>query len=380
MDPNASSSSAPTDLGAYLSFMVEANASDLFLTVGAPPSAKIQGVVRPMNLPPLKPGGGKALAYSIMTEAQMREFEQRLECDLAMGIEGLGRFRVNVFMQRGEVAVVARYITSTIPSMETLKLPPVLKKLALLKRGLVLVVGATSSGKSTTLASFLDYRNQNAPGHILTIEDPIEFLHKHKRSLVDQREVGIDTLSFEEALRHTLRQAPDVIMIGEIRDRMTMQHALSYAETGHLCVSTLHANNANQAIDRILNFFPEESRKQVLMDLSLNLKAVVAQRLIKGETGKLAPAVEIMLQSAFISDLILKGQVDQIKAAMAKGTEMGMQTFDQSLYELYTRGDISLEQALEYADSKTDLSLRVRLHTGKTPEAGRLKVNFGDAQ
>jgi twitching motility protein PilU len=364
----------PKDMGHYLQFMVKSDSSDLFLTVGAPPSFKIHGLIRPLNLPLLKSGDTKALAYSVMRESQMREFESTLECDLATTVEGLGRFRFNVFMQRGEVAMVVRYITSVIPSMDELKLPPSLQALAMLKRGLVLVVGAAGSGKSTTLAAMLDHRNSTAPGHILTVEDPIEFVHGHKKSLVDQREVGLDTHSFEEALRHAMREAPDVIMIGEIRDRLTMQHAMSYAETGHLCVSTLHANNANQAIERVLNLFPEDSRRQALMDLSLNLKGVVAQRLIKGISGKLVPAVEVMLQSPYISDLILKGQADQIKAAMANSTESGMQTFDQSLYQLYTSGEITLEQAIENADSKTDLSLRVRLHSGKAPDASGMQI------
>jgi twitching motility protein PilU len=370
----ASAALDPKDMGHYLQFMVKSDSSDLFLTVGAPPSFKIHGLIRPLNLPDLKSGDTKALAYSVMRETQMREFESTLECDLATTVEGLGRFRFNVFMQRGEVAMVVRYITSVIPSMDELKLPPSLRALAMLKRGLVLVVGAAGSGKSTTLAAMLDHRNSTQAGHILTVEDPIEFVHRHKKSLVDQREVGLDTHSFEEALRHAMREAPDVIMIGEIRDRLTMQHAMSYAETGHLCMSTLHANNANQAIERVLNLFPEDSRRQVLMDLSLNLKGVVAQRLIKGISGKLVPAVEVMLQSPYIADLILKGQSDQIKEAMANSTESGMQTFDQSLYQLYTAGEITLEQAIENADSKTDLSLRVRLHSGTAPDASGMQI------
>lgn len=356
----------PNDLGSFLQYMVLSQASDLFLTVGAPPALKIHGQVRPMALPSLQPSQAKTLAYSVMRESQMREFESTLECDLAANVGELGRFRFNVYMQRGEVAMVVRHITSVIPSIEQLRLPPVLKDLALLKRGLVLVVGAAGSGKSTTLASMLDWRNSMEPGHILTVEDPIEFVHRHKQSLVDQREVGLDTHSFEEALRHAMREAPDVIMIGEIRDELTMRHAMAYAETGHLCVSTLHANNANQAIERVLNLFPEASRRRALMDLSLNLKGVVAQRLIEGRHGQLVPAVEVLLQSPYISDLILKGQVDQIKPAMAKSTELGMQTFDQSLYDLFVAGHITLEQALDNADSKTDLSLRVRL----APERG----------
>ncbi|HEX5276284.1 MAG TPA: PilT/PilU family type 4a pilus ATPase [Fluviicoccus sp.] len=362
------------DLGAFMKLMVDVDASDLFLTVGAPPNIKIQGVVRPINLPPLTPDDVKRLAYSIMNEGQTREFEANLECDLAVSMEGMGRFRFNIFMQRGEVALVARLIKSKIPTIEFLKLPPVLKELALLKRGLILVVGAAGSGKSSTLAAMLEHRNEHASGHILTIEDPIEFVHQHKRSLIDQREVGLDTHSFEAALRHAMREAPDVIMIGEIRDQMTMQHAVSYSETGHLCLSTLHANNANQTIERIINFFPEESRRQILMDLSLNLKAVVAQRLIRGVGDRLVPATEVLLLSSYISELIQKGQVDQIKDLMSKGSLNGMHTFDQSLYELYIRGEITLEQAIENADSKTDLSLRIRLTPGHQPVTPDLQL------
>jgi twitching motility protein PilU len=371
---NAPSFADPRNMVPYLHAMVEQRASDLFLSVGAAPSLKVQGVVRPMPLPALSSADAKSLAYSIMRESQIREFETTLECDLATSIEGLGRFRFNVYLQRGEVGMVVRYITSTIPSIEQLTLPPALKNLAMLKRGLVLMVGAAGSGKSTSLAAMLDYRNSTSSGHILSIEDPIEFMHVHKKSIVDQREVGLDTRSFEEGLRHAMREAPDVIMIGEIRDRLTMQHAMSYAESGHLCVSTMHANNANQAIERILNLFPEESRHQALMDLSLNLKGVVAQRLIAGVSGKLVPAVEILLQSPYISDLILKGQVDRIKEAMAKSNELGMQTFDQSLFRLYKAGEITLEQAIENADSKTDLALRVRLSSGELPDSEGLAM------
>jgi len=366
--------SVTDDLSAYLQYMVAIEASDLFLSVGAIPTVKIEGRMRHMGLPVLQPSRVKELAYSMMNESQMRQFETDWECDLAVGIEGLGRFRLNVFVQRGEVGMVVRYVKNRIPSIADLKLPTVLQKLALLKRGLVLIVGAAGSGKSTTLASMLDYRNTQAPGHILTIEDPIEFLHQHKQCVVDQREVGLDTHSFEEALRHAMREAPDVIMIGEIRDLMTMQHAMNYAETGHLCVSTLHANNANQAIERIINFFPEGARHQTLMDLSLNLKGVVAQRLIQGKGERLVPATEIMLQSPFIADLIQKGQIDQIKAAIGKSVELGMHTFDQSLFDLFSAHEITLAQAIDNADSKTDLSLRIRLGAGKPPDASGLTI------
>jgi twitching motility protein PilU len=370
----ASNIHPPSDLGSLLQFMVQAQASDLFLTVGAPPSVKVQGVVQAMDLPPLKATDVKSLAYSVMRETQISEFESKLECDLATTIEGLGRFRFNIYVQRGEVAMVTRYITSTIRTIDELKLPAALKGLALLKRGLVLLVGAAGCGKSTTMAAMIDHRNGLVPGHILTIEDPIEYLHQHKKSLVDQREVGLDTHSFEEALRHAMREAPDVIVIGEIRDRLTMQHAITYAETGHLCVSTLHANNANQAIDRVINLFPDEARHQVLVDLSLNLKGVVAQRLLTSRSDTLVPAVEVLLQSPYVSDLILNGQVDDIKLAMSRSNEMGMQTFDQSLYDLYTAGEITFDQALENADSHTDLSLRIRLASGRLPDATGLQI------
>lgn len=362
------------DLGHYLTLMVEHRASDLFLSVGSAAAIKIQGVVRRLSEAPLDAPRIQRLAYSVMRDAQIRSFESTWECDLAISLPGLGRFRVNVFRQRGDVAVVVRHINAHIPSLDSLKLPPVLRKLALLKRGLVLVVGAAGSGKSTTLAAMLDYRNQNSSGHILTVEDPMEFEHKHGKSIVDQREVGLDTQSFDEALRHAMREAPDAIMIGEIRDRETMQHALSYAETGHLCVSTLHANSANQAIQRILNFFPEAAHRQVLMDLSLNLKGVVAQRLIRGATERLVPAVEIMLLSPYVSELIQKGHTDDIKEAMSKSNEQGMATFDQSLYDLYQRGELSAEQAMDNADSRTDLSLRIRLHAGMRPDTTGLRV------
>jgi twitching motility protein PilU len=311
-----------------------------------------------------------------MRESQIRDFESSLECDLAIAIEGLGRFRLNAFRQRGDVGMVVRHINARIPSLESLKLPPSISRLAMLKRGLVLIVGAAGSGKSTTLASLLDHRNQNAAGHILTVEDPMEFEHSHVLSIVNQREVGLDTHSFEEALRHAMREAPDVIMIGEIRDRETMQHALAYAETGHLCVSTMHANNANQAIQRILNFFPETAHRQVLMDLSLNLKGVVGQRLIGGTSDRLVPAVEVMLLSPYIADLIQKGQIDDIKDPMSKSRGLGMCTFDQSLFELYERGDLTEEQAIDNADSRTDLSLRIRLQRGLRPDTAGMTVEL----
>ncbi len=373
MDPTPPSHN--DDLGHYLSIMVDQGASDLFLSSGAAPSIKVQGVVKRLSEAELDASRVQRLAYSVMRETQIRDFESTLECDLAIAIEGLGRFRVNVYRQRGDVAVVVRHINAQIPTLESLKLPAVLKKLSMLKRGLVLVVGAAGSGKSTTLAAMIHHRNQSTSGHILTVEDPMEFEHAHGKSIVDQREVGLDTQSFDEALRHAMREAPDVIMIGEIRDRETMQHAMAYAETGHLCVSTLHANNANQAVQRVLNFFPEAAHRQVLMDLSLNLKGVVGQRLIRGAVGKLVPAVEVMLLSPYIADLIQKGQTDEIKEAMAKSNELGMATFDQSLYELYQQGEITAEQAVDNADSRTDLSLRIRLNAGKRPDTQGLRID-----
>ncbi len=315
----------------------------------------------PIGDTPMAPGMVRKLAYSIMSDDQVSEFEGTMEGNLAISIQGLGRFRVNVFRQRGDVAMVIRYIKGQVPSIEELKLPQTLKELIMESRGLILVVGSTGSGKSTTLASMLDHRNQNRTGHILTIEDPVEFLHTHKKSVVDQREVGLDTLSYEVALKNAMREAPDVILIGEIRDRATMQHAIAYAETGHLCLSTLHANNANQALDRIVNFFPDSAHHQLFMDLSLNLKAVVSQRLIKSKDGKRVPAVEIMLLSTFVAELIQKGDVHAVKEAMEQGNERGMQTFDQALYELYKTGLVTQEEALANADSRNNLALRMRL-------------------
>ncbi len=358
------------DIFPFLNLMAEKGASDLFFSVGAPVNVKIEGEAHPLTMPPLKPGEVKQIAYSVMNQKQIAEFESKLEMNLAISAERIGRFRVNVFMQRGEAGMVVRYIKSTIPPMADLGLPPALEKLVMLKRGLVLVVGATGSGKSTTLAAMLNFRNQHASGHILTIEDPIEFMHAHQRSVVDQREVGIDTLSYADALKNALREAPDVIMIGEIRDRQTMQQAIAYAETGHLCLSTLHANNANQAMERVINFFPDDAHRQLLLDLSLNLSGVVAQRLVPGLHSKLVPAVEVLLSSAHVSDLIAKGEIEGIKAAMGHSNESGMQTFDQSLYALYADGRVSLEEALRNADSRTDLLLRVKLAAGVSPGAG----------
>ncbi len=353
----------------YLQLMSDRKASDLFFSVGAPPSIKIDGETMHIGETELGTDVVRELAYSVMTDKQQREFEQTMEMNLAIGVPNKGRFRINVYRQRGNVALAVRYITSQIPSLEALNLPPILQQLIMVPRGLILVVGSTGSGKSTTLASMIDYRNSNKTGHILTVEEPIEYLHRHKQSIVDQREVGLDTLSYANALKNAMREAPDVIMIGEIRDRETMQAAIAYAETGHLCLSTLHANNANQTLDRIINFFPDAARHQLLIDLSLNLKAVVSQRLLRGIDRKRVPAVEILLSTPYVSDLIEKGEIAMLKEAMKQGMEHGMQTFDEALYRLYAGAQISYTEALEHADSRTDLALRVRLD-GPAPTDG----------
>jgi len=349
------------DIVPYLRLMVQKDGSDLFFSTGAPPNLKSQGKTLPIGENRLMPGDVNKLAYSVMNDEQVREFEETFECNLAISVQKLGRFRVNVFKQRGDTAMVIRYIKGQIPEISALSLPEILKKIIMEPRGLVLVVGSTGSGKSTTLASMIDYRNTNATGHILTIEDPIEYLHSHKKSVVDQREIGLDTLSYENALKNALREAPDVILIGEIRDAATMQHAIAYAETGHLCLSTLHANNANQALDRIVNFFPDTAHRQLYNDLSLNLKAVVSQRLIRSADGTRVPAVELLLLTSYTSELIQKGKIHDIKDAMEQGNERGMKTFDQALYDLYAAGRITIEEALGNADSRNNLALRIRL-------------------
>jgi twitching motility protein PilU len=355
------------DITPYFKLMIEKGASDLFFSVGAPPNIKIQGEILPLNQKPLISQEMTALAFSVMNDKQTKEFEETLELNLALSLTGIGRFRVNVFRQRGEIAMVVRYIKGTIPDFETLQLPKVLSSIVMEMRGLVLVVGSTGSGKSTTLAAMLDYRNTNHSGHILTIEDPIEFLHKHKKSIVDQREVGIDTLSYDNGLINAMREAPDVILIGEIRESSAMKHAIAYAETGHLCLSTLHANNANQAIDRIINFFPEDAKKQVLMDLSLNLRAIISLRLVPGVNNQRVPALEVLINSPYISDLIEKGKVDEIKEVMSKSREQGMQTFDQALFDLVKAGKITQENAIKYADSKNNVGLQLRLSEDSKP-------------
>ena len=344
-----------------LVLMVEKNGSDLYLTVGSPPVMKIDGRAVSLGAEMLKPGQVLNLAKEILGMERLQEFQQEKEINIAISAPGIGRFRVNGFFQRGELSFVLRAIKTQIPSLEQLRLPPILKDLAMTSRGLVLFVGATGSGKSTSLASMIQYRNQHAAGHILTIEDPIEFLHKNAMSIVNQREVGIDTLNYERALENALREAPDVILIGEVRSRDTMDHAMAYAETGHLCMSTLHANNANQAIERIINFFPEDRKKQLLMDLSLNLRAVVSQRLlpIKGQGGRVA-AMEVLINTPAIADLIYKGEVGLLKDAMARTNDVGMQTFDQSLLQLFMDGLVEYEDALRGADSQNDLRLAIK--------------------
>lgn len=349
------------DIIPFFKLMVDRNASDLFFSVGAPPCMKIEGITSPVGQAPLKSQQMLEIAKSIMNDAQQKEFEETMELNMALSVEGVGRYRINLFRQRGEVAMVIRYIKGNIPSLEDLQLPPILSSVIMEPRGLILVVGATGSGKSTTLAAMIDYRNTHYCGHILTIEDPIEYLHHHKKSIVDQREVGIDTLSYDHALKNAMREAPDVILIGEIREAQTMKHAIAYAETGHLCLSTLHANNANQTMDRVVNFFQEDARQQLLLDLSLNLRAIISLRLIPGLNQRQTPAVEILLNSPYIADLIEKGKIDEIKEVMAKSTEQGMQTFDQALYDLYKAGKISKENAIQYADSQNNVGLKIRL-------------------
>jgi len=324
---------------------------------------KVDSKMTPVSQQALTMQHTAMLVRSIMNDRQAAEFESTKECNFAIAPAGIGRFRVNCFIQQGAVGAVLRVITTTIPNFEDLRLPAVLKDIAMTKRGLVLFVGGTGSGKSTSLAAMIGYRNENSHGHIVTIEDPVEFVHPHKNCIITQREVGVDTESWEAALKNTLRQAPDVILIGEIRDREVMEHAVAFAETGHLCLGTLHANNSNQAMDRIINFFPEERRQQLLMDLSLNLKAVVSQRLIPVREGKgRAAAVEVMLNSPLISDLIFKGEVHEIKEIMKKSRELGMQTFDQALFDLYEAGRISYEDALRFADSTNEVRLNIKLH------------------
>lgn len=345
-----------------LRLMVEKGASDLFITAGVAPSMKVHGKILPVTKSPLSPEQTRETVLGVMSEVQRREFAEKKECNFAISARGIGRFRVSAFYQRNLVGMVLRRIEVNIPTLEELRLPDILKQLAMTKRGLVIFVGATGTGKSTSLASMIGYRNKNSSGHIISIEDPIEFIHQHQNCIVTQREVGIDTDSFEVALKNTLRQAPDVILIGEVRSRETMEHALAFAETGHLCLATLHANNANQALDRIIHFFPADTHQQVWMDLSLNLKAIVAQQLIPSPDGKgRRAAIEVMLNTPLASDMIRKGEVHELKPLMARSNELGMQTFDQALYKLYSQGEITYEDALAHADSANDLRLLIKL-------------------
>jgi len=347
-----------------LRLMVSKKASDLFITVGFPPAIKVDGKVTPVSQQPLTPQHTQDLVRSVMNDRQAAEFESSKECNFAISPSGIGRFRVNAFVQMGAIGMVLRTINAKIPTFEELGLPPVLREVAMTKRGLVIMVGATGSGKSTSLAAMVGHRNSNSYGHIITIEDPVEYVHPHQNCIITQREIGVDTESWEVALKNTLRQAPDVILMGEIRDRETMDYGIAFAETGHLCMATLHANSANQALDRIINFFPEERRPQLLMDLSLNLRGMVSQRLVPRKEGKGRIAVvEVMLNSPLISDLIFKGEVHEIKEIMKRSRELGMQTFDQHLFELYDSGVITYEDALRNADSVNDLRLSIKLHS-----------------
>ena len=353
-----------------LRLMLSKKASDLFITAGFPPALKVDGKMTPVSQQALSPQHTEMLALAIMNDKQTAEFAQTKECNFAINPAGIGRFRVNTFVQQQRVGLVLRTITTKIPDFDELGLPPVLKEVVMSKRGLVIFVGGTGSGKSTSMAALIGHRNNNSYGHIITIEDPVEYVHEHINCVITQREVGVDTETWEAALKNTLRQAPDVILIGEIRDRETMEHAIAFAETGHLCMGTLHANSANQALDRIINFFPEERRAQLLMDLSLNLRGLIAQRLIPNKDGNgRAAAIEIMLNSPLISDLIFKGDVHEIKEIMKKSGELGMQTFDMALFELYESGKISYEDALRNADSMNELRLQIKLNGNEAKQA-----------
>ncbi len=353
------------DFSSFLKLMVHKQASDLFITAGVAPSLKLQGRIAPITQTPLTPQQSRDMVVNIMTPSQREEFEKTHECQFAISAAGVGRFRVSCFYQRNCVGMVLRRIETEIPTIESLHLPPIIKQLAMTKRGIIVFVGATGAGKSTSLASMIGYRNQNSTGHIVTIEDPIEYVHKHEGCIITQRELGVDTDSWENALKNTLRQAPDVIMIGEVRTRETMEHAINFSETGHLCLCTLHANNANQAMDRIIHFFPADRHSQLFMDLSLNLKGVVAQQLIPTPDGKARRvAIEILLGTPLVQDYIRQGDIHKIKDVMKESTNLGMRTFDQSLVELYHAGEISYEDALRHADSSNEVRLRIKLAQG----------------
>ncbi|MCA4963551.1 MULTISPECIES: PilT/PilU family type 4a pilus ATPase [unclassified Pseudomonas] len=365
------------EIDALLTLLARRNGSDLYLSTGAPPSARFDGILQALAEQPFKAGEIAAIAASIMDAEQRLEFDRELEMNLAISLPGVGRFRVNIFKQRNDVSIVARNIKLDIPRFEDLNLPAVLLDTIMLKQGLMLFVGATGSGKSTSLAALIDYRNRHSSGHIITIEDPVEYIHRHKRSIINQREVGVDTRSFHAALKNTLRQAPDVVLIGEIRDRETMEHALAFADTGHLVISTLHAHNANQALDRIVNFFPDERRPQLLHDLGNNLKAFVSQRLVRSRSGQRRAAVEVMLGTPTIADLIRRNELDELKGIMEKSAEQGMQTFDGALFGLVVEGAIDEEEALKHADSVNNLRLRLKLHGEVTPGAAPASGEWG---
>jgi len=350
-----------TPIDQYLNILAKKDGSDLYLSTGAPPCAKFQGVLKPLSQDVYKAGEIETIANELMDEEQRNIFKHELEMNLAVSIHSVGRFRINIFKQRNEVSIVARNIKTDIPQFDSLGLPDILKDVVMTKRGLVLFVGGTGSGKSTSLAALIDHRNSTSSGHIITIEDPVEFVHKHKKSVINQREVGVDTRSYKAALKNTLRQAPDVILIGEIRDRETMEHALEFAETGHLAISTLHANNANQALERIINMFPEERRPQLLMGLSQNLRAFVSQRLLPTVDGKRCAAIEVLLGTKTIQELILKSRFTEIKEIMEKSENLGMQTFDGAIFKLYIAGKVSFEDAIANADSPNNLRLRIKL-------------------
>jgi len=362
------------DIKPYLKLMVAKQASDMFLSTGAPVNIKIDGASAPVNSSPLPPGQVRNFAYGLLNEQQVAVFEESQELDTAISVNEVGRFRINLFMQRGEVAMVVRYIPWNCPSIADLKLPPLLSELVMQPRGMIIVAGATGSGKSNTLAAMIEHRNRHSTGHILTIEDPIEFIHSHKKSVVNQREIGLDTQSYSEALRRAMREAPDLIMIGEIRDAETMQQALTYANTGHLCLSTLHATNADQAIERMITFFPEAAQRQLLLDLSLNLRAVIAQRLLTDKNGKRLPATEILLNTPHMQSLIHDGDLSKMKSAIEQDTTSGMQSFDSSILSLYRDEKISLDEALDNADRPDDLRLKISL--GGNENDAELSYNF----
>ena len=367
------------DFTSFLKLMAHKKASDLFITAGAPPSIKINGRITPITQVSLNAAQARDLVLNVMTPAQREEFEKTHECQFAISLAGVGRFRVSCFYQRNCVGMVLRRIETKVPSVDDLNLPAIIKQLAMTKRGIIMFVGATGTGKSTSLASMIGYRNQNSTGHIITIEDPIEYVHKHEGCIITQRELGIDTDSWENALKNTLRQAPDVIMIGEVRTRETMEYAINFSETGHLCLCTLHANNANQAMDRVIHFFEMDRRQQLFMDLSLNLKAVIAQQLIATPDGKARRvAVEVLLGTPLVQDYIRKGDVDKLKDVMKESTNLGMRTFDQSLFELYQAGEITYEDALRHADSTNEVRLRIKLAQGG--DATSLAQGLGDVE